>query len=290
MSLRALIGLVMFLCIPTAAAAAMVEGGVPSIAASQKGKLTGRVVANNGLPLAGGMIFLFNASTGLPPAPEIYWRVPDETASLDGEGRFSIDLMAGSYFIGVIKRTSGQDLGPPRDGDMFLVVRDSAGVPARHVVIPGKQANAGVLGGAVTFNRAMVEARPPGTTGIDGVILDTDGKPVSGVFVFAFTSQSMLGKPLFVSEKSGPDGRYLLRVAEGGTYYLKARDTCGGGPPRPGAILGGHGEEDPFPVVVRSGEIARGITVKTFMVPQRGRNKEENMRGQLHNKMKREGS
>ncbi|WP_298272303.1 carboxypeptidase-like regulatory domain-containing protein [Geobacter sp.] len=247
-----------------------------SFAELRKGKLAGRILDGKLAPLGGGTVFLFSSTVGPPPAPEHYWRIPDELVSLDGEGRFSIELMPGSYYIGAIRRATGQDLGPPRGGDLFIVGRDSFGAPSSYTVRAGETTDIGILAGAKPFDRAMAEPRP-GTSGIEGVILDPDGKPVPGVYVFAFTTSAMLGRPLFVSEKSGPDGRYLLRVAAGGTYYLKARDTCGGGAPLPGAILGGHGEEDPYPVIVNGGIVTRGVTVKSFTAPQRGRKKDQKM-------------
>jgi len=223
------------------------------------GKLTGRLAQKDGSPLSGGLAFFFNQSTGVPPLPEKYWRVPDEIAELDAEGRFTAELIEGTYFVGAVKRAIGRDVGPPNEGDLFLVSRDPQGKPRTFAVKARTQQDIGTIAEALPFVKSPNKG---GITGIEGVVEGEDGKPIAGVFVFAFMTPSMVGRPQFVAERTGADGRFLLRVAEAGNYYLKVRDVYGGGPPRQGGIIGGYVSDTPQSVAVKANAITKGVSLK----------------------------
>lgn len=220
--------------------------------------------------MAGGTVFLFAAEAGPPPVPERYWRVPDEVMTLDADGRFSIELIPGSYHVGGVKREKEQEIGPPRVGDHFLTSRDERGEPRSFTVRGGETTDIGSLGDAVPFDPALAGKRE-GVTGIEGTIVDPAGKPVPGALVFAYSNPDMSGKPLFVSERSGADGRYLLRVSEGGRYFLKVRDVYGGGPPAEGAVMGVYGDSVPQPLMVRTGALTPGADVRVVRFTRSGR-------------------
>ncbi|MSM39657.1 MAG: carboxypeptidase regulatory-like domain-containing protein [Geobacter sp.] len=251
-----------------AAGLVLLLAGAGIAAERQTGTLTGKLAQKNGAPLSGGLVFFFNQVSGPPPSPEEYWRVPDEIADLDNDGRFSAELLEGTYFVGAIQRMGAKEVGPPIEGDLFLVGRDPQGKPRTFTVKAGQQQDLGTIAGALPFGKTTVR---PGTTGIEGVVVGPEGKPVVGVFVFAFLTPAMVGRPLFVSEKTGPDGRFLLRLAEGGEYYLKAKELYGGGPPRQGGIIGAYGDDEPKAVKVKSGAIAKGISIKGLRFPGQGR-------------------
>ncbi len=229
---------------------------------TKTGYLTGQLQAKTGEPLAGGLIFFFNELAGTPPAPDKYWRVPDEMGFLDGKGNFKVRLSEGKYFIGAIKRSSGRDPGPPLEGDLFLIDRDAAGTPKLHPVNKDVTTDIGTIAGAAPFRNEMSRAQK-GTTAIEGTVTDTEGKPIAGALVFAFATPGTVDKPLFVSERSGKEGKYLLRVADNGSYYLKVRDVYGGGAPSVGAVIGGYGDDSPIPVKTIKGTIVGGIDIKT---------------------------
>ena len=77
----------------------------------------------------------------------------------------------------------------------------------------------------------------------------------------------MSERPKYVSEKTGPDGRYRVAVRRSGTYYLAARDRFGG-PPQLGDLFGrfDEGTVDPSGVVVRRGEVTTGIDITVQQV------------------------
>lgn len=235
------------------------------------GTLTGQFKADAGAPMTDGMVYIYNLAAGPAPSHDRYWRVPDFVEKLDKDGRFAIELPPGEYCIGAIKRRGPAQIGPPLEGDLFVLGLDEKGLPKKFTVAKGEKRDIGVLSGAQPY-----KALPPAkdVTGIEGTVLDVDGKPVEGAMVFAFMTSTVVGKPLFVSDRSSKDGKFLLRVHEGGTYYLKVRDSYGGGPPRGGAVLDGNKEEPLHKVTVKNGEISRGSVLKGRKFPGRGPNKE----------------
>lgn len=235
------------------------------------GTITGKMMIKNGGPLANGVVFFFNEASGPPPSPEKYWRVPDEIVGTDGDGNFKAVLLEGKYYLGASKRKSGQEVGPPQEGDYFLPVMEEKGVPTTYRVNKGKTSDIGTIAEAVPFSRATIKTGN-GITAIEGTITDADGKPLERAMVFAFLTPAMVGKPLFVSERTGKDGKYLLRVNQGGNYYLKIRDVYGGGAPKVGEIMGGYGQDRPVPVAITTGATVKGIDIKGVRFLGRGPN------------------
>ncbi len=219
------------------------------------GTLKGFIQTVEGKPLAGGEAYFFNEKTGPAPAPEKYWRVPDAFAKLDDKGGYSIDLPPGSYYIGAIQRSGGKAaIGPPADGDMFYAGKN------KYEVLPATQNSVDVVKGAKPFSRPAL-AQGEGVTAIEGSVFDTSGKPVENVMVFAHIQPAMYNKPLFVSEKTDRSGAFLLRVAGAGTYYLRVRNIYGGGMPEEGSSMGVYGGNNPKAVVVKDGDLIKGITI-----------------------------
>ncbi len=233
----------------------------------KKGLITGKLMIKDGGPMSDGKVFFFNAESGPPPSPERYWRVPDQIVDMDSEGRFSVELPEGKYYLGAIKRASRKEIGPPRDGEMFFASRDESGKPKEYVIKKGEKMDIGVVSGATPFKRPPITDK---ISAIEGTVVFRDGKPAEGALVFAYTSPTMVGKPIFVSERTGKDGRYELRVSGGGKFYLKVRDIYGGGPPVEGAIIGSYAEAAPIPVSVMTGETTRGIDIKVIRFEGRG--------------------
>lgn len=237
---------------------------------SRTGTLSGQFRIDAKAPMTDGMVYVYNLATGPAPSHDRYWRIPDFVEKLDGEGRFTLELPAGDYCIGAIKRSGATQIGPPQQGDFFLLALDDTKHPRKFAVAKGEKRDIGVVTGAQPYKAAAAA----GVTGIEGTILDLAGAPVEGAMVFAFLTPTIVGKPLFVSDRSGKDGKFLLRVHEGGTYYLKVRDNYGGGPPRGGSVLDGNKEEPLHKVTVKTGEIAGGAVLKGKKFPGRGPNKE----------------
>jgi hypothetical protein len=93
--------------------------------------------------------------------------------------------------------------------------------------------------------------------------------PVEGAIVVAFRQPTIGKRPLFVSNRSNKDGKYILPVTEG-TYYLRVRNSFAAGPPEPGQIIGYYGEGTPAPVSVKHREIMKGIDFQVVVFRGRG--------------------
>lgn len=235
---------------------------------NRSARLTGVLAHKDGRPLAYGFVYLFDDSAGPPPVIERYWRIPNEIFELDEHGRFDIELPAGTYYLAYIKHSDPYDVGPPKAGEIILVSRDSKGNPLPYMLAVGEVRAVGKLSEAVPYDPAMVSTVGRQITAIEGRIVSRDGKPVAGVPVFAFTSPAAIGRPLFTSERSDRDGRFLLRVDKGGTYFLKVRGNYGGGQPGHDSVLDGEKGEKLAAVEVETGQIVKGILYKELT--QRG--------------------
>ena len=233
------------------------------------GTISGQLMIKDDVPMSGGRVFFFKDTSGPPPSQEKYWRVPDYIVDIDNNGRFSAVLSEGKYYLGAVKTISGEKIGPPKEGDIFYAGVDERGKQKTYIINQGQETDLGVITGAVPFKRSVVKFTD-GITAIEGTVLDIEGKPVEGALVFAFLTPSRIGKPLFASERTGKDGRYIIRVHEGGNYYLKARSLYGGGLPKTGEIIGDFGEKGPVAVNVKNGEKLRGVDIKVKRFIGRG--------------------
>ncbi len=242
--------------------------------AQETGRMVGRVLTEDGKPMSGGSVFFFNDSTGPPPSQEKYWRVPDAVAPIDEEGRFSVELLPGRYFIGAMKRISGEkNIGPPGEGDYFLKEGKVRNKPKKFIVRHGETNDIGTIAEGAPFKRAMVKYRDE-ITAIQGIVHDTEGKPVEGVVVFGYRESAARGRPLFASDKTDKRGEYILRVSEGGKYYLKVRDGYGSGPPKNGEISSNYWQGVPVEASATTRETTQGVDISVTRFPGRGRFKE----------------
>jgi hypothetical protein len=240
-----------------------------------KGIIAGQLMIKGGAPLAGGRVYIFNDASGPPPSPGKYWRVPDYSAQIDDKGGFSIDLPAGKYYLGAIKRMSGEKIGPPAEGDYLFASADEKGSPKSYIVKKGEKIELGVISEAVPFQKKVVM---PGDdiTAIEGSILNTEGQAVEGALVLAQLTPLNTGRhPLFTSERTGKDGRYVLKVHDGGNYYLRVRTMHDKGPPATGELIGAYGGEETRAVVIKKGQIVKGIDITVVRFTGGGAAKEQ---------------
>lgn len=177
----------------------------------------------------------------------------DET---DREGRFQISLPEGDYVAVVRKRVNGQNVGPVVAGDNrseFIQLKVRNGMADLNLMAPIK----------VGDNRRLTVQDEKTLTGFKGQITDADGKAVEGVRIQVYDHVQMSERPKFVSEKTGPDGRYQVLLPKGGTYYICARDNFGG-PPKLGDLYGRYdqGTIEPSALVIRKDQIIEGVNIR----------------------------
>src|SRR5450631_1754332 len=238
---------------------------------AEGGTVKGHLLLSNGKPLDNGQVFFFAVKSQLEkPVTGKYWRVPDEIEHVDDNGKFTIQLETGSYYIGAIKRFAADKLGPPQVGDYFLPVHDSHGRYRVIVVKSNSTINIGKITGIQQYSETLAVFKGSPTV-IEGRIISASAQPVKNMYVLAYTDPSMQGRPSFVSGASDVEGRYHLRVDKGRTFYLKVRGAYAGGRPQTGDLLGVFGSlDDPAPVEAKTSTTTSGIDIQVEAFAGRG--------------------
>jgi hypothetical protein len=191
--------------------------------------------------------------------------VPDKLDYTDSKGKFSLELAPGTYYVTARPVPENGQFGPPAIGEKVYYKRDSKGHILPFVVKAGKRTNAGMIS-------TSTPRKPPEEQGasIEGVVTDSDGVPVEGAVIYAYDAPEVLDRALFVSGRTLKDGKFLLRVKDGGTYYLRVRGTYGGGTPRNGEIVNLNDPKELVPVEVKMGEKLTGISIQSKRLDNRG--------------------
>jgi len=177
-----------------------------------------------------------------------------EAVQADDAGRFSIDLPAGRYFLVARKRAGGSRSGGLSPGDLNGIY------PQNPVTVVRGQRQA-----LATFPLAAIDAEvqaerqsagtfTPTDTALTGQAVDADGRPVDGVYVFAYRDSRMVGKPVYISAPSDADGRFQLYLGSGGTYFIGARSAYGG-PLEPGEWVGTYDGQADHSIQVTAGQV-----------------------------------
>jgi len=217
---------------------------------SGHGKLQGQVV----MPVEGIFLYVYK------PGMDLYGPAFAISPPTADDGSFDLELPDGEYVVVARKRQNGDATGPVLAGDNrseFLRVTVAGGTVDLNVVAPVK----------IGDQRRLSEETAVTKTGLAGRILDSDGQPVADARVHVYDHVQMSERPKFVSEKTGPDGRYQIFLPAGGTYYLAARDKFGG-PPKLGDLYGRYdqGTIEPSAVVIRDDEILKDVDITVTKV------------------------
>jgi hypothetical protein len=179
------------------------------------------------------------------------------------EGDFSVSLPPGKYFFVLRRREGGRAEGPVRTGDYHSEVIGPVTVRGGEQITRDVVA---LLKVGETKDLPTGTAAPM-TTGISGLVRDSDGNPVKDARVQAYTYPQMSERPKYVSEATGADGRYALFFPEGGTYYLAARNKFGG-PPKIGELYGRYddGTVEPSAVHLKDNQIAEHVDITVHKI------------------------
>ena len=219
-------------------------------ATSEKSLLQGQVT----MPLEGVRLYVYK------PGMDLYGPAYAISQATADDGKFDLELPDGDYVVVARKRSGGEETGPVVAGDNrseFMPVNVTGGVVELQISAPIK------IGDQRNFTGDIDESK----TGLAGQILDSDGQPVATARVHVYDHVQMSERPKFVSEKTGPDGRYLIYLPAGGTYYLAARDKFGG-PPKLGDLYGRYdkGTIEPSAVVVKEGQLLKPVDITVTKV------------------------
>ena len=208
-------------------------------------------------PMINGFVFLYDKSLGPPPSYVRYWRIPDKTFLVENDGKFSFEVQAGTYYLQATQKHPDADMGPAKVDEFNYIYGDTEGNHLPLIVTTGEELNLGVLSSFLVSPK--LQQFDKGITAIEGTVSNLEGKPVVGVMVFAYLSMNTTGKPVFVSTATDINGKYLLRVHDGGTFYLKVRSVIGGGAPENGEFVS---VQDQVMVTLKKEQILTGVKLK----------------------------
>ena len=215
--------------------------------------IRGRVL-HAGTPAGETAIMIYDAASSRLAGPGYI-----ALARTDAEGRFQIDLAPGPYRFAARRRRGGATSGYLQPGDLSATAPlDPIVVPAKgyldlgdlelHEVDTGRLAAKGVRG-----------FQEPTTTVLEGRVLDPNGKPRAGQFVFVYRDEGMIGRPESMA-RTGVNGEFELSLAGGGKYYIGARSRHGG-PRQPGEWAGKLAGTPDSGLAVLAGRRVRGLTI-----------------------------
>ena len=212
--------------------------------------VAGRVISG-GVPVEGVSVFAY-VRTGTA------FRDPGFAASAPtgADGTFVIDLPPGDYYLLARKRAGGGIAGPMRKGDLFGYY------PGNPVSVrPGCYRLLSIPATVLKLRNVPAwSGRYKGAALLEGKIVGPDGKPRAGVYAALYDNPDLLNRPVFLSDVTGADGRFLLPVPVPGTYYLGARSGYGGAP-APGDMYGRFEGNPAHSVTVREGDHLAGIAI-----------------------------
>jgi hypothetical protein len=216
--------------------------------------LRGRVVLRDGgAPLAGAFVNVYPDTISNLLGPSQFISSPS-----DAGGNYQLHVPAGSYYVVARKRTSGHPTGPLEPGDFYsehqrIKVRVEAG---RYAVV---ELPVVAMKAPMFFKNRVVDSET--RTGMRGVLVDRDGKPVMGGFAMAYADPEMKRLPDFASTLSDETGQFTIYLPEGGTFYLAARIHAWD-MPTPGEPYGIYGDKAVTPVTVATDQFVDNLRIE----------------------------
>ena len=206
----------------------------------------------DGTPVAGAYVNIYPDTLSNLLGPSQFISSPTGT-----DGRFTVEVPPGTFYVVARKRASGDPSGPLSPGDLY-----SEHQRVITTVIDGKLSVVDLTVAPVKapmfFKKAMVEQET--TTGIRGILIDAAGNPVPGSFAVAYTNADVKRLPDYASTLSDSQGSFVIYLPEAGDYYLGAR-VHAWDMPHPGELYGKYGDDTPTPVSVTKDEFVTDIKI-----------------------------
>lgn len=222
--------------------------------------ITGKVLLKaDSQPLSGAYVNVYPSHAPNLLGPSTYISSPT-----DASGNYSIDVPPGTYYVVARKRISGMATGPISTGDYFsedarLLTEIKTGLLAE-IDLPMVKMTAPMF-----FKQGKGAAETE--TGIIGVLVDANGKPMPGGFAIAYTTADIRRLPDFASTLTNEKGEFTLYLPKGGEYYLAARMHAWD-MPHPGEPYGKYDGDVITPIQVPDKGFVKGI--KMVMQPFAG--------------------
>ncbi len=212
----------------------------------------GKTSANGQLLLAGEALvdaFIYVYTRGDALTGPAYGQV----VRADEQGRFTLKLAAGRYWLAARKRNDGSRVGNPETGDL------NGEYPGNPLVLKaGEQRQLEPWTLAPVTSSAKQRRLTKGkftrtTTWLSGRVIDEEQAPVAGIYLFAYRDNRMIGKPNFISSPTTANGQFTIYLEKGGEFFVGARSTFGG-PLEPGEWVGTYDDRPDHGIEVRLNE------------------------------------
>jgi len=168
------------------------------------------------------------------------------------DGTFTVELPAGRYSLVARMRADGGRSGELAPGDLNGAhpanpIDVQSGDHLQLADLPLVEVNV-----EVHARRQAQGFFVPTDTQLVGSVINAEGQPVSGVYVFAYLDSRMVGKPVHIAAPTDASGDYRIFVADGGTYFVGARSAYGG-PLEPGEWVGTYSGSPDHSVTLTKG-------------------------------------
>lgn len=193
--------------------------------------VAGRVTAG-GEPLAGVFVYVYTESASGLMGPSY-----GEAVQVAEDGTFRIALPAGSYHLAARLRADGSRMGEPQAGDLNGAYAGNPVRVPRGEVLQLDDLELRAVDAEERQARLRQGKFQATDTAFSGTVVDQDGRPIPGVYVFAYLDSRMVGKPTYISAPTEASGAFTLYLGDGGTYFVGARSAFGG-PLEPGEWVG----------------------------------------------------
>jgi uncharacterized GH25 family protein len=174
----------------------------------------------------------------------------------DKNGEFFFDYLPESeYYIIARKRGAGEKVGPIYENDLYAYSPHNP-LTAENGTMVYITLNAM---SKIADERAEKTGLP--ATGFSGRVLNKNGNAMEGMHVFAYTDPVIGHKrPKALSLNTDKNGKYIVELKEGGTYYIGARQRHGDSP-EPGEFFGMYDVTDDHSLKVKPDTFIENIDI-----------------------------
>lgn len=208
---------------------------VPGFMLARMGTMEGQVFVD-GKPAKEVLLTFFMVGKGLPPISNGgMGRIPDMVGRADADGKFQLQLLEGSYYMGILFRSMDDRPGPPRKGEKFYFADDGQGKLRQLPIADFKKSEQGRIDCSLPSVFKEVEDHFT----VEGVVLRgaDANEPLENALVLAKKSATAM-RPEYFSQPTAKDGKFSINLPPGETFYLLARASITGSKPNPGEDIG----------------------------------------------------
>jgi hypothetical protein len=244
---RCSIAVAMFLLAAACAHPGMTTGSAPAtqLTGTVRDLSTGRVVPD-------AYVYAYTETVTHFFGPPAYL-----SAATGPDGTYALNLPRGTYSIFVRKRSQGGYQGPLTKHDLFS---DPSG---ERIKLGSKPVTLDLEVQKLEGQQLYRPERMMTTTGtiLSGRVVDANGKPFAGAFVFAYRDRFEKGAPPdFGSPGTDASGKYRLYLEAGGRYIIGARVNIKD-PPRTGEPVGFYRDDRQNGIELATGQTLEGIDI-----------------------------